>query len=119
MTVHWLVALRVNESLYFVNARFLEYSIQSRLTDGCEVRDVVLMFSTVNEVDYLSLDRVEAINARLIDMGAGLHLSEVMGPVIERLLRSHLIDNLSGEIFLSQFDARQRLAIRPLPSAAG
>ena len=63
-----MVILRVDESLYFVNARFLEDLIQSRVTDGCEVRNVVLMFSAVNAVDYSALESLEAINARLKDM---------------------------------------------------
>ncbi|MBO9475678.1 sulfate permease [Shimia sp. R10_1] len=107
-TVPALVTLRVDESLYFVNARFLEDLIQSRVTAGCEVRDVVLMFSAVNEVDYSALESLEAINNRLKDMGVGLHLSEVKGPVMDRLRRSHLIEALNGEIFLSQYDAWQK-----------
>ncbi|MBO9399984.1 sulfate permease [Shimia sp. R9_3] len=110
-TVSTLVTLRVDESLYFVNARFLEDLIQSRVTAGCEVRDVVLMFSAVNEVDYSALESLGAINARLRDMGVGLHLSEVKGPVMDRLRRSHLIEALNGEVFLSQYDAWQRFGV--------
>lgn len=100
-----LVTLRVDESLYFVNARFLEDLIQKRVTDGCDVRNVVLMCSAVNDVDYSALESLEAINQRLTDMGVGLHLSEVKGPVMDRLQRSHFIDALNGKVFLSQFDA--------------
>ncbi len=117
-TVPSLVTLRVDESLYFVNARFLEDLIQTRVTEGCDVKDVILMFSAVNEVDFSALESLEAINERLIDMGVGLHLSEVKGPVMDRLRRSHLIDKLNGEIFLSQYDAWQRFVKRPLPNAA-
>ena len=80
-----LVTLRVDESLYFVNARFLEDLIQRRVTEGCAIRNVVLMFSAVNEVDFSALESLEAINQRLKDMGVGLHLSEVKGPVMDRL----------------------------------
>jgi SulP family sulfate permease len=100
-----VLTLRVDESLYFVNARFLEDLVQSRVTTGCEIKDVILMFSAVNEVDYSALESLEAINLRLIDMGVGLHLSEVKGPVMDRLKKSHLIDELNGKVFLSQFDA--------------
>ena len=104
-----LVTLRVDESLYFVNARFLEDLIQSRVTEGCEVQHVVLMFSAVNEVDFSALESLEAINARLVDMGVGLHLSEVKGPVMDRLGRSHFLNHLNGRVFLSQFDAWSHL----------
>ena len=111
-----LVTLRVDESLYFVNARFLEDLIQKRVTEGCAIRNVVLMFSAVNEVDYSALESLEAINHRLKDMGVGLHLSEVKGPVMDRLRRSKLLDDLNGEIFLSQYDAWSRLKRSPVLS---
>jgi SulP family sulfate permease len=100
-----VLTLRVDESLYFVNARFLEDLVQSRVTTGCEIKDVVLMFSAVNEVDFSALESLEAINTRLTDMGVGLHLSEVKGPVMDRLKKSHFISDLNGNVFLSQYDA--------------
>lgn len=100
-----LLSLRIDQSLFFVNARFLEELIQNRVTDGCDIKNVVLMFSAVNEVDYSALESLEAVNARLTDMGVGLHLSEVKGPVMDRLKRSHFLEELNGQIFLSQFDA--------------
>jgi SulP family sulfate permease len=105
-----LITLRVDESLYFVNARFLEDLIQNRVVDGCNIKNVVLMFSAVNDVDYSALESLEAINHRLGDMGVGLHLSEVKGPVMDRLRRSQFIDALNGKVFLSQFEAWQELA---------
>ncbi|WP_278924364.1 SulP family inorganic anion transporter [Pseudophaeobacter profundi] len=113
-----LVSLRVDESLYFVNARFLEDFVQKRVTNGCDVRNVVLIFSAVNEVDYSALESLEAINHRLKDMGVALHLSEVKGPVMDRLQRSHLLDGLNGRVFLSQYDAWEALVGNIVPKAA-
>ena len=113
-----LVSLRVDESLYFVNARFLEDLIQKRVTNGSAVRNVVLIFSAVNEVDYSALESLEAINQRLKDMGVGLHLSEVKGPVMDRLRRSHFLDELNGRVFLSQYDAWHSLSGSRLSDAA-
>lgn len=100
-----VLTLRVDESLYFVNARFLEDLVQSRVSTGCQIKDVVLMFSAVNEVDFSALESLEAINLRLTDMSVGMHLSEVKGPVMDRLEKSHLIEELNGKVFLSQYDA--------------
>lgn len=113
-----VLTLRVDESLYFVNARFLEDLIQRRVTDGCAIRHVVLMFSAVNAVDYSALESLEAINQRLRDMGVGLHLSEVKGPVMDRLRKTHLLDELNGRVFLSQFDAWQALSPQPARQTA-
>ena len=104
-----ILTLRVDESLYFVNARFLEDLIRDRVTEDCGIRHVVLMFAAVNDVDYSALESLEAINTRLRDFGIGLHLSEVKGPVMDRLRTSHLLTDLNGSVFLSQFDAWQAL----------
>lgn len=105
-----LLSLRVDESLYFINARFLHDLILARVSASQEIENVILMFSAVNEVDYSALESLEAINQWLIDIGVGLHLSEVKGPVMDRLKTSHLMKELSGKVFLSQYDAVIELA---------
>jgi len=107
-----ILTLRVDESLYFVNARFLEDLILQRLATDKAIRHVVLMFSAVNSVDYSALESLEELNRRLADAGLQLHLSEVKGPVMDRLETTHFIDHLSGQVFLSQFDAWQVLSRR-------
>ncbi|RMD92562.1 MAG: sulfate permease, partial [Alphaproteobacteria bacterium] len=104
-----LMTLRVDESLYFVNARFLEDLVLECAADP-EITDVVLMMSAVNEVDFSALETLEELNRRLKEMGVRLHLSEVKGPVMDRLAGSHLLAELGGEVFLSQFDAWKKLA---------
>ena len=100
-----LVNLRIDESLYFVNARFLEDLILDRLARDKDLNDVVLMCSAVNEIDYSALESLEAINQRLTEQDVGFHLSEVKGPVMDRLRTTHFMETLNGLVFLSQFDA--------------
>jgi SulP family sulfate permease len=100
-----VLTLRVDQSLYFANARFLEDMIQNRVAEDCPIRHVVLMCSAVNEIDFSALESLEAINERLKAAGITLHLSEVKGPVMDRLKRSHFLDELTGKVFLSQYDA--------------
>ena len=111
-----VLSLRVDESLYFPNARFLEDQLAAFAADKPELTDVVLMFPAVNEVDLSALDSLVAINARLREAGIRLHLSEVKGPVMDRLKRSQFLDELTGRIFLSQHEAE--LDLRGEKSAA-
>ncbi|MGX0904861.1 SulP family sulfate permease [Roseovarius sp. MBR-79] len=111
-TVPTVLTLRIDESLYFANARFLEDMIQDRVAEACPIRHVVLMCSAVNEIDFSALESLEAINDRLRGIGIALHLSEVKGPVMDRLKRSHLLDDLTGRVFLSQYDAWSALQDR-------
>ncbi len=108
-----IVTLRIDESLYFANARFLEDHILDRVTRDKAVRHVILQCSAVNEIDMSALESLEAINERLREMGVKLHLSEVKGPVMDRLKRSHLLDELSGKVFLSQHGAVMALSAIP------
>ncbi len=104
-----LVTIRVDESLYFANARFLEDYVVDRVTDDCDVKHVVLMCSAVNEIDFSALESLEALNERLHEMGISLHLSEVKGPVMDRLKKVHFLEEMSGEVFLAQYDAVSKL----------
>jgi SulP family sulfate permease len=48
---------------------------------------------------------LEALNDRLKAAGVSFHLSEVKGPVMDKLQRCHFLDGLTGKVFLSQYDA--------------
>ncbi len=104
-----LLTLRVDESLYFANARFLEDLIQDRVVDDCPIQNVVLMCSAVNDVDYSALESLEAINSRLKGMNVGFHLSEVKGPVMDRIAKTHFLEELNGRVFLSEYAAYEAL----------
>ncbi len=104
-----VVTLRVDESLYFANARYLEDYILDRVLGTEGVKHVVLMFSAVNEVDMSALESLEAINHRLQSMGITLNLSEVKGPVMDRLKRAHFLEELTGKVYLSQYAAMKEL----------
>lgn len=97
--------LRVDESLYFPNARFLEDTVQNLVAQNPAIRHVVLMCAAVNSIDASGLESLEAINARLRDSDVKLHCSEIKGPVMDRLQRSHFLEELTGKVFLSQYEA--------------
>jgi len=104
-----IVSLRVDESLFFANARFLEDYIQRRVAADKKIKHLILQCTAVNEIDFSALESLEAINSRLDEMGVTLHLSEVKGPVMDRLARSHFLEALTGQVFLTQFRAVKAL----------
>ncbi|MCL5779043.1 SulP family inorganic anion transporter, partial [Limibaculum sp. FT325] len=110
VTAPEVFSLRVDESLYFPNARFLEDRIYDAVAADPAIRHVVLMCPAVNFIDSSALEGLEAINLRLRDAGVALHLSEVKGPVMDRLRRSHFLEVLSGRVFLTQYDAFHALS---------
>lgn len=100
-----ILSLRVDESLYFANSRYLEDRIATLVAERPGLRHVVLLCPAVNFIDSSALESLEEINRRLAESGIGFHLSEVKGPVMDRLQRTDFLQKLSGEVFLSQFDA--------------
>ncbi|WP_417829169.1 SulP family inorganic anion transporter [Thalassospira sp.] len=104
-----VLTIRIDESLYFANARYLEDYLYDRVVGCKNLKHVVLMCSAVNEIDLSALESLEAINHRLEEMGISLHMSEVKGPVMDRLKKTHFLDELTGEVFLSQFEAVSKL----------
>ena len=108
-----MLTVRVDESLYFANARYLEDSIYDMVARRPGLKHVVLMCPAVNEIDMSALESLEAINERLKALGVQFHLSEVKGPVMDRLRTCDFLNHLSGKVFLSQHQAATELAARP------
>jgi len=104
-----LASLRVDESLYFANARVLEDRVNALVAERLQLQHLVLQCSAINDIDASALDSLEAINQRLADSGVRLHLSEVKGPVMDRLQATAFLSNLSGKIYLSHFQAVSEL----------
>lgn len=104
-----ILSLRIDESLYFANTRYLEDLIYREVAEHSELRHVILMCSAVNEIDFSALESLEMLNTRLNEAGIMLHLSEVKGPVMDALQRTRFLDELSGRVHLSQHQAIQVL----------
>jgi SulP family sulfate permease len=112
-----ILTLRVDESLYFANARYLEDRLYDMVAQHTKLRHVILMCPAVNAIDMSALESLEAINARLAAIGVTFHLSEVKGPVIDRLKRTHFLNELTGKVFLSQHAAVCELSENKTPEA--
>ena len=101
-TAPHVLSLRIDESLTYLNAHWLEEFVMEQVAEHPELRHVILMCSAVNAIDASGLESLEAINHRLSDGGIKLHLSEVKGPVMDRLERTHFVEELGGQVWLSQ-----------------
>lgn len=97
-----ILSIRIDESLYFANAAYLEAIVYDQIAAHQNIKHVIIMCPAVNTIDLSALEALGEINLRLIDWGIALHLSEVKGPVMDALGRSSFLQQLSGEVFLSQ-----------------
>ena len=96
-----LMLLRVDESLIFANARYVESFVYDQLVGRKEVTNLVLICTATNFIDVTGLLMLEDLNENLQDAKIKLHLAEIKGPVLQQLEHSALIRNLTGDMFLT------------------
>jgi SulP family sulfate permease len=114
-----VVAVRVDESLYFANTRYLEDALLRIVAERPEVKHLVLIGAAINFVDASALETLEALLSELRAAGVTLHLAEIKGPVMDRLERAGFTSKLGADrIHLSTHAAMQALGCAPCEEAA-
>lgn len=104
-----ILSLRIDESLYFANARALEDYINQSVARHPSVHHLIIQCSAVNDIDASALDSLQQINQRLQQAGIKLHLSEIKGPVMDKLKHSEFYTNLSGQYFMTHYQGIEQL----------
>ena len=104
-----VIALRIDESLFFGNVRYLDNQLNKLLAQNPYLEHLILMASGINHIDSSAVESLLEFNTRLQDKGIKMHLSEVKGPVLDRLKRVNFAEQLTGTIYLSQHQAWQDL----------
>jgi SulP family sulfate permease len=104
------VAIRVDESLYFANTKYLEDVVLQMVADKPELKYLVLIGIAVNSIDASALETLESLNLALHDAGVELHLAGFKGPITDRLQAIGFIDHIGpGRVHLSTHDAMKAL----------
>ena len=104
-TVPGLLALRVDESLFFANAVVVEDRIGEQLQLDPGLHHVLLICSAVNQIDATALEVLTELERSLAARGIVFLLAEVKGPVMDRLRTTDLGRRLEGRVFLSVHEA--------------
>lgn len=105
-----VLSIRVDESLYFGNARTLEDRIYDEAQAHPQIQHVVLHCSGINHLDASAVESLESLNERLKDAGVTLNLSNVKGPVMDVLEKTDFLQALTGRVYLSHYQAMGVLA---------
>ncbi|MEH6575912.1 MAG: sulfate permease [Amphritea sp.] len=106
-----VLAIRVDESLYFANTRFVEDFIRQQCVQQQDLKHVVLICTAVNFIDASALETLEILTLDLADEGVTLHLSEIKGPVMDQLQNTSFLQHLEpGKVFFTTDAAMRELA---------
>jgi SulP family sulfate permease len=109
-TCSHVVAIRVDESLYFANTKFLEETVLCTIADQPEVKHLVLIGIAINFIDASALETLESLVQELRNAGVEFHLADIKGPVMDRLKAIGFIDKIGADhIHLSTHDAMTAL----------
>lgn len=104
-----IVSIRIDENLTFLNANTLKEFVISEVSKHPDLHHVVINCSSISNIDLSALETLEEINSELHKLEIKMHLSEVKGPVMDRLNQSNLIKELSGKIYLTHYQAMHQL----------
>jgi SulP family sulfate permease len=109
---HGLIALRIDESMYFANAQVLEDKIESLVAASSDTRAVLLIMSAVNQLDSTALGMLDELEKNLQAKNINLQFAEIKGPVLDRLLNTDLGQRMQDRIFLSTHQAFQNYSAK-------
>ena len=104
------VSFRIDESLLFSNASYLEAFIGSAVSERPQLQHVILHCGAVNTIDLTAMEMLENLNRTMISKGIQLHLSEVKTPVKTQLEKTHFLTELNGRLYRSHFEAYRETA---------
>lgn len=106
-----ILAMRIDESLYFPNAQYLEEMVINTLADNPDVEYFVLICSAVNFIDVSALEVLESLHYTLAAIEVGMYCAEVKGPVMDRLRKVGFVEEIGEEhFFLSTYQAMEYLS---------
>jgi len=105
LTCAEVLAIRIDESLYFANTKVLETSLLNAIATSPKIEKLLLVCSGINFIDGSALDTLERLIQTLDNLGVKLYLSDVKGPVMDGLKRIGFVERLGSDgehrIFLS------------------
>lgn len=107
---HHVLALRVDENIFFANATQIEERVVNRALRRRGTTDVLLACGSVNRIDSTGLTMLRRMNQTLADAGICFSLSEIKGPLMTELAHSDIAASISGSIYSSNDEAMQALA---------
>ncbi|NNG80668.1 sulfate permease [Acinetobacter sp. ANC 5378] len=105
-----VISLRIDENLTFLNTNTFKGFLINAISPYADLEHVVINCSSISAIDFSALEMLEDINAEFRKLNIKLHFSEIKGPVMDKLQHSKLLKHLSGQIYLSHFQAMQQLS---------
>jgi SulP family sulfate permease len=105
-----LLLLRIDESITFANINYIEEFINAKLRQQPAIKHIVLIFTSISDIDTTALEELEKLNRTLQASQMTLHISEAKGPVLDKLEKTDFLKQLQpGKAFFHTEEAVREL----------
>lgn len=95
-----ILLVRVDENLYFANVGHVQDILTQEFQKRPGIRHLVLVMSGVGFVDSSALRVLQVAAETLREAGVTIHLADVKGPVLDRLRRTKIFEQIApGQVF--------------------
>ncbi len=101
-----LLLMRIDENITFANVNFIEEFIETQLRNAPRVQHIVLIFTSVSDIDMTAIEALEQLNQSLKNVEVTLNFAEVKGFLYDKLEKCDLFTHLNGQLF---FDAEEAI----------
>ena len=106
-----VIAFRIDASLIFANAPFVEDYVLGLVAEDPSVKKLLLVATGINDIDATGIELLQTLNEELNSGGVELYLSDVKGPVTDRLRDAGFDEQfLENNVFLSADAALRELS---------
>jgi SulP family sulfate permease len=96
-----VIIIRIDESLYFANVRYLELQLREIIARQPEVYYVVLACGAVNRIDASAMQALNALIDEFNDASIQIYIAEMKEELLRRLKRVRFIETVGEERFFA------------------
>ncbi len=108
-----LLLIRIDENISFANISYIVDFVEEEANANLALQHVLLIFSSVSHIDSTAFEALENLISALKHKNITVHLTEVKGPVNDKLRQTDFFEHLSpGQIFFQTIDAVEKLGIK-------
>jgi SulP family sulfate permease len=96
-----VLALRIDENIYFANATQIEDKCLKRSQRRPATEHLLIVCSSVNMIDATGIQMLHRLNTNLQRAGITMNFCDLKGTLLPRLQEAGLFDVMSGQNFIS------------------
>lgn len=105
-----VLAVRLDENLYFANTKYLEDYLFHRVLETGQIKHLVIIFNGVNFIDVSALGTLESLVNEMKALEVNVYLAEIRWHLMDKIKETDFVKEVGQEnIYLTTHDAMSKL----------